>query len=315
MKKNSLLMIFSLVSLFAMSVLLTACEEETTMEPPALPVIAPPTSIGAYSADETSVGVVWTDSPDEANTAVLNPAYRINVKDMTGTVLQSLTGIKGDNIKVVTGLTEGTIYTFTISMMVDSTVVTNDSVTVMWSPAKRRDLEGSAPIQVFETSSEDFPSGLDIYSDALDGPQTLSLTGIDNLLIDLFVYTDTTSQDLIIRSAHLSTVILPSGKITFFSSIVDSADALDFGRATPPDASTYDRSAVTIASAAGQTAGRIIYGKTEENNYFRLLIVRDGTTLVWGVSDDRYLTMEISYQSVEGVPYARPVNAERLRKN
>ncbi len=313
MKKNSLLLILSLVSLLTMSLLLTACEEETTMELTAT-VIAPPTSIGAYSADETSVGVVWTDSPDEANTAVLNPAYRINVKDMTGTVLQSLTGIKGDNIRVVTGLTEGTVYSFTISMIVDSTVVTNDSVTVMWSPAKRRFDEGGFPIQVFETASTSFPSGLDIFSDALDGPQTLSLLDPANSLIDLFVFTDTVSQDLLILSAHLASAIqLP--KTTFFSTTIDSSDDLDFGRTTPPDAITYNTTVIRIPAASGQTTGRIIYGKTEENNYFRLLVERDGTTLVWGVADDRYLTLQISYQSVEGVPYARPVNPERFRKN
>ena len=317
MKKQSLLSILSLVSIFTVSLWLTACEEETT-EPPGPTDIAGPSYIGAYSENETTVGIVWTASVDEANAEVLNPAYRINVKDAAGNVLQSLTAVKGatDPQMSITGLTEGTVYSFTISMIVASTAVTDDSVTVMWSPAKRMAMEGSLPIRVYETTSTTFFSGLDIYSATIDGPQTLSLTGGSNSLIDLFVFTDPLSQDLIIRSAHLSTVI-PTPKTTFFSTEIDESDDLQFDNAIPPDASTYSTSAVTISGTDVATTGRIIYGRTQENNYFRLLIVRNSTSLLFGLSPDRYLTVVISYQSVAGVPYARPVNREHdwLRNN
>jgi hypothetical protein len=134
-------------------------------------------------------------------------------------------------------------------------------------------------------------------------------------LIDLYVYTDPLSQDLIIRSAHLSSVI-PTPKTTFFSTEIDDSDDLMFDRPLPPDAGTYSTAAVTISgSATGATTGKIIYGRTQENNYFRLLVLRNGTSLVFGVSPDRFLTVQISYQSVSGVPYARPVNRENDERN
>jgi hypothetical protein len=296
----------------ALTLVLSGCPEDevTTVEPPTNIEGVP--YLGAYSANETSVGLVWEPSPDESSSEVLNPAYTIKVKDPGGVTLQTLTAVKGQTSATVVGLTEGTIYTFVVTMNIAATAVTDDSASVQWSPAKRRETEGgtNAPIQVFETASTSFPSGLDIYSAAIDGPQTLSLLGSSNSLIDLFVFTDTASTDLIIRSAHLSGVI-PTPKTTFFSTEVDESDNLEFDRSAPPDASTYSTSAVTISGAtSGITSGRIIYGRTQENNYFRLLVMRNNASLVFGTSPDRFLTLRISYQSVAGVQFAKPINPE-----
>ena len=301
-----------LTLLIPMIIVLSGCPADETM------MVVPPTDIagvtyfGAFSASETSIGLVWTPSPDENSSEVLNPAYTIKVNNAGGTQIQTVTAVKGQTTTNITGLAEGTIYTFIVSMNVASTAVTNDSSVVQWSPAKRRDNEGgtTAPIQVFETASTSFPSGLDLYSSTIDGPQTLSLVGSSNVLIDLFVYTDMASQDLIIRSAHLSAVI-PTPRTTFFSTEVDNSDDLDFDRSAPPDASTYSTSAVTISgSTSGATTGKVIWGRTQENNYFRLLVMRNNTSLVFGSSPDRFLTVRVSYQSVAGVPFAKPVNRE-----
>jgi hypothetical protein len=301
-----------LAFLLPLMVVLSGCPEDETM------MVTPPTDIagvtyfGAYSASETSIGLVWTPSPDESSSEVLNPAYTIKVNDGGGTQIQTVTAVKGQTTATITGLTEGTVYTFVISMNIAETAVSDDSSTVQWSPAKRRDNEGgtTTPIQVFETASSSFPSGLDVYSSAIDGPQTLTITGSSNSLIDLFVYTDMASQDLIIRSAHLSTVI-PTPRTTFFSTEMDDSDGLDFDRGAPPDASTYSTSAVTISgSSSGATTGKIIWGRTQENNYFRLLVMRNNASLVFGTSPDRFLTVRISYQSVAGVPFAKPIHPE-----
>jgi hypothetical protein len=268
--------------------------------------------LGAFSMSETQVGLVWTPSPDEGSSEVLNPAYTIDVRDNLGTSLQTLTAVKGFTTATVSSLTEGTIYTFVVTVNVAATAESDDSAVVVWSPAKRRDTEGgtAAPIQVFETASVSFPSGLDIFSATIDGPQTLSLTGTSNSLIDFFVYTDPGSDDLIIRSAHLSTVI-PTPRTTFFSTEIDDSDDLNFDRTASPDVATYSTSAVTISGAAsGATTGKIIWGKTQEDNYFRILVMRNNASLVFGASPDRFLTLVVSYQSVSGVPFAKPVNRE-----
>jgi len=312
MRHRNALFYLILASIIPLTFVLSGCPADETM------MVVPPTDIagvtyfGAFSASETSIGLVWTPSPDENSSEVLNPAYTVKVNNATGTQIQTVTAVKGQTTATITNLTEGAIYTFVISMNVASTAVTDDSSIVQWSPAKRRDTEGgtTAPIQVFETASSSFPSGLDLYSSTIDGPQTLSLLGSSNSLIDLFVYTDMASQDLIIRSAHLSGVI-PTPRTTFFSTEVDNSDDLDFDRSAPPDASTYSTSAVTISGAtSGATTGKIIWGRTQENNYFRLLVMRNNTSLVFGSSPDRFLTVRVSYQSVSGVPFAKPVNPE-----
>lgn len=300
-----------LVAMLAVSlVFVSGCDEEE--EGPTTPgqtTIRPASNPQAFSASSTSVGVAWTASPDESSSDVLNPAYRIIARDTLGSS-SVLTAVKGQSTVTFTGLVEGRVYTFSIKVLVGAGAVSNDSVTVKWAPAKRRNGEGtgSTPIQVFETASSSFPSGLDVYSSTEDGPVTRSLTGATNSLIDLFVFTDTGSSDLLIRSAHLSSVI-STPKTTFFSTVSVNADDLDNPQSAPPDPSTYSIAEVRIASGASAT-GRIIYGRTQEGNYFRLLVVRTGGTLVQGTSPDRFLTFRVSYQSVTGVIYSRPIHLE-----
>lgn len=290
--------------------IMAGCDKDDSPSGPGQTTIRGASNPRAFSASATSVGVTWTASPDEGRSEVQNPAYRIVARDTLGGSSQ-LTAVKGQTSALFTGLVEGRVYTFTISMLV-SGAVSNDSVSVKWAPAKRREGEGTstAPIQVFETASSSFPSGLDVYSTTEDGPVTRSLTGSSNSLIDLFVYTEPGSQDLLIRSAHLSSVIA-TPKTTFFSTFSSNTDDLNDPQSVPPDASTYSTAEVRISGAAsGATTGRVIYGRTQENNYFRMLVTRNGTSLVFGTSPDRFLTVKISYQSVSGVPYVRPINIE-----
>ncbi|MFN0159472.1 MAG: fibronectin type III domain-containing protein [Bacteroidota bacterium] len=264
--------------------------------------IAGPSSLLAYSATETSVGLAWTLSPDEGRTDVPNPSYTIRVKDTTGVLLSTLTAVKGQSTLTVTGLTEGTVYLFVIRLNVNAGVVSNDSSSVRWSPAKRRETEGSAPIQVFETASSSFPSGLDVFSAGSNGPVTLSLTGGSNSLIDLYVFTEVGTSDLLIRSASLSSVI-GTPKITLFSTTSQNADDLNSPQAAPPAPATYSTLELRV-SAAAVTVGKIFFGRTQENNYFRLQVVRNSGSLIFGSSPDRFLTVRISYQSTAGNPYA-----------
>ncbi len=283
--------------MFVCMSVLVGCDNSD--DPTGPTAIVGPANLQAYSASETSVALGWTLSPDESRSEVPNPAYTIRVKDTTGGLLQTLTAVKGQATLTVTGLTEGTVYVFVIRLNVSGV---NDSSSVRWSPAKRRDTEGSAPIQVFETASTSFPSGLDVFNGGSNGPVTFSLTGASNGLIDLYVFTDPTSQDLLIRSASLSSVIgVP--KVTFFSTTSRNADDLNNLQSTPPATSTYSTLELRVSSAA-VTAGKIFYGRTQENNYFRLLVLRNGTSLIFGSGSDRFLTFKISYQGTAGNPYA-----------
>ncbi|MGA9115794.1 MAG: hypothetical protein WB626_03370 [Bacteroidota bacterium] len=300
MKHTFFFAVFALAAALVLGV--AGCDTSDETVTPPTTTIAGPTNFRAYSAGDSSVGLSWTASVDESKTEVLNPAYTVRAKDTSGTLVRTQTAVKGISEITVTGLTGGTIYDFVIRMNVASGAVSNDSLVIRWSPARRRDTELGAPIQVFETASPTFPSGLDIFSNSSNGPVTLSMTGVSNSQIDVFVFTDPGSSDLLIRSASLSTVI-PTPRTTFFSTVSRNAETLNDPQATPPDPATYSTLVVTVPAAAA-TTGKIFYGKTQDNNYFRLLVTRSGASLISGTSPDRFITVKVSYQGEAGNPYA-----------
>ncbi len=296
-------------SLLVLVLIISSCDNSTT-EPTT--AVRPASNFRAYSASSISIGLKWNASPDENSSAVADPAYRISIRDSVGTSLE-IQVAKGRDSALVTGLVEGRVYTFTLKVNPGTNATSTDSVMVRWAPASRFNTSGSAPIDVFETASATFPSGLDIYSSTAGGPNTLSLTSGSNSLIDLFVYTDPGSSDLLIRSASLSSVIA-TPKETRFSTFSVNADNLDDPQSAPPVASSYSTLEIVVSGAtSGATTGKIFYGRTQENNYFRLLVTRNNTSLVFGSSPDRALRFRISYQSVTGVPYSKPINPEPQR--
>jgi Fibronectin type III domain len=284
---------------------LTSCDntEDLGTNPNTI-VIAGPSNLKAFSLDSTSVGLTWDLSPDELMAEVKNPAYQIQARDSIGNNFL-LSAVKGQSSATFPNLTEGRVYTFVIRIVVDSTAISNDSSVVRWAPAKRREREGNAPIQIFESASASFPSGLDVFSSSANGPVTLAISGTSNALVDLYVFTETGSQDLLIRSASESNVIQVP-KTTFFSTSTVDGDDLNDPRSSPPAISTYSLLQVRIPAGTNFTAGKIFFGRTQENNYFRLLVTRNNNSLIFGSSPDRFVTVKISYQGAAGVPFAKP---------
>jgi hypothetical protein len=286
------------------AMILTGSGCDTTMDPEnpnTQTGVAGPSNLRAYSMDSSRVGLTWNLSPDENKQELLN--YVITVRDTAGNVRTPISAVKGQSAATVSGLTEGVVYIFTIRNNVTSGAVSTDSATVRWSPAKRFDSEGSAPIQVFETADPNRPSGLDLYSPSTNGPVTRSITGPTNALVDLFVATLSGSQNLEIRSASLSTSI-PSGKVTTFDpNGVNAASLNSDPRLVPPAATAFTTLVVTVPNAPA-SQGLIFWGKTQEGNYFRLFIESNGTSLISGPVGNRFITVRISYQSVVGNPYS-----------
>ncbi len=267
-------------------------------------VIAGPSNLKAFSLDSTSVGLTWNLSPDENMVEVKNPAYQIQARDSIGNNFL-LTAVKGQSSATFPNLVEGRVYTFVIRIVVDSTATSTDSSVVRWAPAKRREREGNAPIQIFESSSASFPSGLDVFSSSANGPVTLAISGGSSALVDLYLYTQPGSQDLLIRSASQSTVI-PVPKTTFFSTVSIDGDDLNNAQSAPPAISSYSLLEITIPASTNFTAGKIFFGRTQENNYFRMLVTRNNNSLIFGSSPDRFVTVKVSYQGTAGVPFAKP---------
>jgi len=297
------LITISLVCLTGLA--LSGCENtEDLGTSPNQIVIAGPSNLKAFSLDSTSVGLTWNLSPDELMAEVKNPAYQINARDSIGNMFL-ITAVKGQSSATFPNLREGRVYTFVIRILVDSTAASTDSSVVRWAPAKRREREGNAPIQIFESASASFPSGLDVFSASANGPVTLAISGASNALIDLFVFTESGSQDLLIRSASQSTVIQVP-KTTFFSTLSIDGDDLNDAQSAPPAISTYSQLELRIQASTNITVGRIFFGRTQENNFFRILVIRNNNSLIFGSSPDRFITVKISYQGTAGVPFAKP---------
>ncbi len=292
----------------------TKNNESSTGPGPGTGAVAGPSNLRAYSVDSSRVGLTWALSVDESRPELLN--YEVTVNDTAGGIRLTLSAVKGQSSMQVSALQNGVVYDFTIRAIVASGSTTHDSSTVRWSPALRLEFEGSSsPIQVFETADPAHPSGLDLYSSPAGGPVTRFMTvAPGNALIDLYVDTLSGSQDLMIRSASQSTVI-PNGRITIFSSDTTNTNDLSTNpRVAPPQSSTFSTLVMRVP-AAGASTGKIIWGKTQDGNYFRLLIVYNGTSLISGPSGHRFLTFKISYQSVVGNPYAWRAGTDDSRQS
>ena len=294
-----------LVSLSA--ILLVECNksEDNPVNTPAVLLLAP-TNLRAYSASQSSVGLQWDLSASESNAAFLN--YSIKVKDSTGAAVLTQTVSKGNPQSVITGLTEGVTYTFVIRSNGTGGIVSADSASVVWSPARRltTDSTNGPPIQVYEFASSSGASGLQFYSISSGAARTQSLraSNPDRALADVYLETN---LDGSISLNNMAISPVPNPKNTFFSSVMRDANDLDDPQLAPPASSTYTLNTVTIPSAVA-TQAKILYARSViDNKYVRILLQKNPATnlLYYSVSPNRYVRVQLSYQNRAGNVYAQ----------
>ncbi len=278
-----------------------ACNKDNSVEPEQ-PFVAP-TNLRAYSAGATSVGLRWDLSASESDPAFNN--YLIRVKSPGGAVVGSITVSKGNPQGLVTGLTEGVIYTFVVRSTHTSAGESADSVSVRWSPARRYTVDSlnGPPIQVYEFNSTSGASGLQFNSsNAYARTRSLSVTNPDRVLCDIYL---ASSPTLSLR--NVATPPLSYPRNTFFSSVSRDASLLDDPQLAPPDSTTYLLNAVDIPLTTGAQS-KVFYGySATDNKYVRVLVQRNPATnlLYYGSGSDRYVIIQLSYQNAAGNPYSR----------
>jgi hypothetical protein len=280
--------------------------EETT-NPTSSPTFSAPTNLRAFSASPTSVGLVWNLSASESESSFNN--YLIKVKNPVGATVATLNVAKGTPNTTVGSLTEGVIYTFVVWSTGAAGVVSADSASVRWSPARRytQDSVTGPPIQVYELRSTLGASGLQFNSNnAYARVRSLSVTNPDRFLCD--VYVDSVGGGAIC----LKNIGLLSGypRNTFFSNepLRDATDLND-PRSAPPDTTSYQLNRVDIPAIV-VTQSKILYARSNtDNKYVRILIQRNQATglLYSGSGSDRYVTIQLSYQNTAGNWFAMPV--------
>jgi hypothetical protein len=267
--------------------------------------LSAPTNFRAYSATHTSVGLAWTLSSTESAAEFAGYALRATAPGGAQVAYELLN--PGAAAFTVTGLTEGTVYTFVLHSRNTDGALSSDSVSVQWAPARRLLTEGTVPIQVYEFASLSGKSGLQFYSSVTQGPQTHSLlaSNTTRILADVYV---TTNQDQTMSIASMNLSGIGGAKTTQFSTFTRQSSTLDDPQQAPPTSATYTSSAFVIPSGNAST-GLVVYARSvTENKYVRILVQRNAAngTLYYGTSPDRYLTLVLSYQDIAGVIYAKP---------
>lgn len=285
------------------------CNKDDNSNTPTTQPIVAPTNLRAYSAGPTSVGLLWNLSTSESDASFNN--YLVTVKDPSGTVVGVSSVAKGTPNVTVNSLSEGVIYTFVVRSTAAAGVVSSDSQSVRWSPARRytTDSANGAPIQLYEFRSTLGASGLQFNSNG-SYAKVRSLSTIINPDPDRFlcdIYVDSINGGAI-RLKNIALLGYP--RITFFSTegLRDAADNLNDPRPAPPDTNSYQSNTVDIPSTT-VTYSKIAYARSAtDHKYVRILIQRNPSSglLYYGLGNDRYVVLQLSYQNTAGNWFARP---------
>jgi len=267
---------------------------------------APPANAKAFSANESSIKVMWDKSTDEADSAFAGYILRISGDDNTvsiDTIPATLNPVQ------VNRLTQGVIYTVEIrALFINGNRST--ATTVRWSPAFRftRNVNDGV-IKMYEYASQ-LGSGLDVYDAAEKKPKTLKVGSGEFWTIGL----DTRNNQVIVASPTLISYNFPTtpGYTEISSNYFDAESLDDIYDSEALNVGNFATYAVPLHSLTGDINKNIVLIiRTKESgsndfNYAKVLIKKQtGNTWLAGTSPDRYIEVEVSYQEKANVPYAK----------
>ncbi len=286
----------------ALSFILFACTETTTPTDNTKPKPNAPKNLVASSIDSSSIKLKWTASDSTAST--LFSGYTIEITPGSWQPV-NITG--NQTTAVITGLTEGTVYTFNIFAKYSNGEESVGSASVSWSPATRFDTTSSgSPIQVYETDS-DFPSGLDLYDPLSRTPKAWKTdNGKEwNLGLD----TRTSGKVIVASPKMINYNYGTQPGVTEISDNYFEANSLD---------DVFDSQALSAGNfaersidleALGNIPGVVFILRTKEPGnteytYAKVLIKKTDGSWLQGPTGNRYIVCVVSYQKTPGVPYA-----------
>lgn len=298
-----------LLAMLAMaSFFLVSCDETTEPEPEDFTPKAP-TNLMATSLDKQSIRIKWTHSEDVANAEFKE--YEIAVTG--GAAMDPVTRDKESTTYELTGLNEGTIYTFSI-YSVSTKGKKSTAATIQWSPSSRFTLGapmGANTARMYESASS-FGSGMELYfvgaSADESGPRTRTVA--DGVFWDIGL--DTRNSKLHISSAKLldynfgtnkptSTVEISSQVLTGYATLdeVYGSEGLDKG--------TFSEKAVDLSTYNGNIVLVLRHKKAGETkwHYAKLFVKYFNGSFLQGATGNRYVEVVLSYQMGEDVPYAK----------
>jgi len=291
MKLKSIFILFALVA-----IIFGGCNN-TTNPVNTTPVPNPPSGLDATSIDNVTVKIHWVPS-----TSAKDSTFKDYVVDIGPGVFQSISVVKTDSVCTINGLTEGTVYTFTVHSRNTDNVESTAGVTVQWSPATRfTQTVNAVPIRVYETASPS-GSGLQFYDATVNGPQVLNVA--DGAKWNLAL--DTRNNALIFGSpSQINYNYTGTPPVTQISTdnfwdtntldnIYDSQalSAKNFSETTIDlnNLGTVPTQGLAFIARTNATSNTAVW------NYAKVLIIKGPVGLFNGNPPNRYIEVWISYQ-------------------
>lgn len=285
----------SLLAAMTLATLITVGCNENTVDPTDTAPNAP-TALMATSLGASEIGLKWT-VPTGTYTG-----YKLR---MTATGVDTTITIStaATSSFQVSGLTEGTKYTFALNS-VNGTAVSGTAPSITWSPATRfTKFEDGNEIRIYESSSTK-GSGLRLYNPATKFPDIYTVNsgsqwdiGIDNKGI---------ADSLDTGSPGALSFTINNPRVTLMGKIYNNVSSLD---------EVYETADLTVSSQGLYTlpnssaSGYAFVVKTAEGNFAKVLVKQALGKILQGTAPDRYVTLEVSYQMVAGVPHAEQNNS------
>lgn len=299
------------VMIFALGI--AGCNEnDNPITPPTAPDA--PTGLMATSKNATTVSLKWT-----APAAGVTPTgYEISYAAGGTTKTMDASATSAD----VVGLNEGTIYTFSVKAK-NGTASSSASNAVMWAPAKR--LTGT--FKLYSSKSSANGSGLqfstasvlkigqgelwDICFDDKDGRPLLGSPGVSG-------YVDANNQ-------------FPNGKDAKIVALgrdylgVNSLDEIfDVDSLSVAPTGGFKEVLKDLSTVPDKTKGYgfVVRSRTDAAtvNFAKVLVKSVGGNFVQGTGDEKFVEIEVSYQTMVNTPYAlvaplARIEAERKAKH
>ncbi len=282
--------------LLVFALFLGSCSDNTTN-----PVDTKPATVKglkATSLDSTTIRLLWTEPTD---------SYTGYTLDITPGSIPQKTLAKGVTTTDVSGLIEGTVYTFKLKAV--NGTASSDSVTILWSPATRFiNNINDAVIWVYESSST-LGSGLQFYNTAGNAPKVLTVGSGSNWNFGLF----TKKKDSVEVGSPSAFTYTYGGtpKITEICTNYFETNDLNSvfdSQALNADPAKFYEMSVNLDELK-TTSGVVLICRTKENgsdwNYAKVLIKKTGGAFLQGTDPNRYIEVQVSYQKVVNKPYAK----------
>lgn len=277
-----------------------------------------PTSLKAQSRSATSVGLKW-DAPAGGVTPSGYRVYYNVVGSATKVAVPDIIGASATS-EVVTGLTAGTMYEFTVQAL-NGAVVGDATATLTWAPAYR-----SGAIKMYSSLSNN-GSGLIVF----DGNPRAAKINQGNLWDLAFDDKENPAQPKIASPGFAkgyvdqsTNLFFGSGlttKVTYLGRQYTNVNNLDeiFETEDLDDDKLVDlKEAAFDLSSVGGTGG-LAFVFAQKNSpvsytFGKILVQRTGGTLIQGSDPNKNIDVVVSYQTTANVPYALRAKLDELER-